>query len=159
MPRRGLPFDAYVDMSGDCWIWTGAKNSEGYGTYRKGKAHRISFERAFGTIPDGMVVCHRCDNPSCVNPAHLFIGTVAENNRDRALKGRSKGTFKSDASHPSRTRSGERHWSAKLSAAEVQSIRARRNSGESVKALAAHFNVHHATISRIARREWRKEVL
>lgn len=158
MAPLSRPFDDYVDKSGDCWIWTGAISSEGYGTYRNGKAHRIAFERAFGSIPTGMAICHRCDNPPCVNPVHLFAGTVADNNRDRASKGRSKGTFQSNDSHPARLQAGERHWAAKLSASDVETIRRLRLEGQTVTALGARFGVHHATISRIARHIYRKEV-
>lgn len=160
MPRIGLPFDAYVrKASADgCWPWTGARNSEGYGTYRKHKAHRFAYEKANGPIPGGMCVCHRCDNTSCVNPAHLFIGTIADNNKDRAAKGRSKGTFRSDGTHPARVRGGEAHWQAKLSNEAVQEIRRRRAMGETTVDLGNEFGVHSSTISRIARHEWRKEV-
>ena len=80
-----------------CWLWIGARFSDGYGRLRVGgrkgrevPAHRISFEVATGTVlPEDLCACHRCDNPPCVNPAHLFRGTVGDNNRDRAAKGRS----------------------------------------------------------------------
>lgn len=80
----------------ECWPWTGAASDEGYGRFllngRNGgyvMAHRYAWEQANGPIPDGLFVLHRCDNPRCVNPWHLFLGTKGDNNRDRAAKGRS----------------------------------------------------------------------
>lgn len=80
----------------DCWQWKGSKDSKGYGTLsnRKGfgyspeKAHRISFEKINGEIPDGFEICHKCDNPECTNPLHLFIGTHKENMMDMVSKNR-----------------------------------------------------------------------
>ena len=76
-----------------CWLWLGRPNHDGYGVfYLKGKylrSHRVAWTVFVGQVPDGMLVCHSCDVPNCVNPGHLWIGTAADNNRDRAKKGRS----------------------------------------------------------------------
>ena len=84
-----------------CWLWMGAVNQNGYGTWSGDKAHRISWRLHQGEIPKGMCVLHKCDVRVCVNPQHLFIGTIADNNRDAINKGR--------VVYP-----GERHGSAKL---------------------------------------------
>jgi hypothetical protein len=76
-----------------CWLWTLGTNSRGYGQFCSGGrsrlAHRAAWEVANGAIPSGMYVCHHCDTPACVNPAHLFLGTASDNARDREAKGRS----------------------------------------------------------------------
>lgn len=78
-----------------CWLWLGVKDRKGYGRITLGtknlKAHRVSFELANGRLDDGMLICHRCDNPSCVRPDHLFAGTASDNMRDAVRKGRLAG--------------------------------------------------------------------
>jgi hypothetical protein len=86
-------WDKVVKTDG-CWEWSGCRHPRGYGLARyMGKTvvtHRIAWMLERGAIPGGMVICHKCDNPPCVNPDHLFIGTQADNNRDRHQKGRTK---------------------------------------------------------------------
>lgn len=85
-----------------CWNWKAGKSSGGYGSYsvngKTEKAHRVSYRLYVGPIPEGMIVCHRCDNPSCVNPSHLFVGTQKDNVVDSVKKGRAKRAF--GISHP-----------------------------------------------------------
>ena len=83
-----------VKKTKDCWLWTGATTSWGYGTIGRGKtgtnapAHRVSWELHHGPIPDGLCILHHCDNPSCVRPDHLFLGTLKDNTQDMLKKGR-----------------------------------------------------------------------
>ena len=109
----------------DCWEWQGYKRN-GYGrittgsrtdgTRRTSSAHRVSYELEHGEIPEGMEVCHKCDNPSCINPKHLFLGTRQDNVNDREAKGRNI------------VQSGEAHSRAKLTQKEVKEARQKRAS-------------------------------
>ena len=85
-------FWSKVDKRGACWNWTASRMVSGYGVLKfRGRtcgAHRVAYELTHGPIPDGMVVMHSCDNPSCVNPAHLSLGTICDNMRDMYAKGR-----------------------------------------------------------------------
>lgn len=112
-------FWSKVDKSGDCWLWTGATYPNGYGAFRFGRiqttASRVSFQITFGEIPAGYVICHKCDNPPCVRPDHLFAGTQLENMQDRIQKGR--------INNGVRNQGGERNNNAKLSWPVVDSIR------------------------------------
>jgi hypothetical protein len=151
--KRNLNHDEYrewffsqVTVSGDCWIWNLAKDKDGYGVtsinqiYKK--AHRVSFELNSGKqIESKNIVCHKCDNPPCVNPAHLFLGTHRDNVLDMFSKKRN---------HP---RYGEFHPGRKLSEADIFEIRNRyslklRNGGQ----LAREFGVAPTTIWRAVNR-------
>jgi hypothetical protein len=156
-------FWSKVDRSGVCWVWTASRSTYGYGllwirgNVRMG-AHRASWSLAHGPIPVGMEVCHRCDNPRCVNPAHLFLGTHAENMADMARKGRAPGGRaygKRNARHtrPETTPRGERNGLAKLGAAAVLEIRQRHAAGETQRSLARAFEVTRQNIGYIVRRE------
>jgi hypothetical protein len=95
-----------VRRSEQCWIWTGPLSDLGYGKVmyrgRHWRAHRLAYTLSVGPIPTGVMVCHRCDVPACVNPAHLWLGTGLENVRDRDRKGRHAGTRRTSCprSHP-----------------------------------------------------------
>lgn len=86
-----------VEKSDTCWLWTASLAGKGYGQFAPGghqgtplMAHRVAWEITNGAIPDGLFVCHRCDNPKCVRPDHLFLGSNAENMQDASRKGRIK---------------------------------------------------------------------
>ena len=123
-----------------CWIWTATDRGNGYGCLMDGNrlisAHRFSYEIYHGAIASGNVICHRCDVPACVNPAHLFSGTSQENMLDKLAKGRAN------------TPSGERHHAAKLSSSDVDLI---MNSGKSGVDLAVQLGVTSSAISKVRR--------
>ncbi len=139
-----------VGSSTDCWEWTGAKTGFGYGHMtisgqKQIYAHRLSYAIHNGSISAGLHVCHSCDNPKCVNPAHLWLGTHAENMKDRNRKGRT---------NPPR---GDKSASAKLTEADVIDIRERakiRKLGD-INSMAKEFGVTRGTIyTVIARLTW-----
>lgn len=96
MKKLELRFWEKVEKSKNgCWNWISAKQYNGYGVFWVGngvskKAHRISYEMKNGKIPDGMYICHKCDNPGCVNPEHLFVGTASDNAQDMSNKKRGR---------------------------------------------------------------------
>ncbi|MYR75142.1 MULTISPECIES: HNH endonuclease [unclassified Streptomyces] len=126
----------------ECWEWTAALNEHGYGVMRPEgqrtgptiKAHRVSV-LLDGRAPEGLCVLHRCDNPPCVNPSHLFLGTKADNAADRDAKGRGN--------------TGEVNGQARLTVAQVLQIRARAAAGELQRVLAAEYGISRPTVSRI----------
>lgn len=147
-----------VQKSDGCWIWMGANDGRGYGSIREAgrgspllKAHRVSWLLHFGDPPRELCVLHRCDNPPCVNPGHLFLGTLSDNSRDAAAKGRLSLQVR-----PERACRAERHRSAKLTTSLVRQIRALRAEGWTQCALAERFRVSQAAISLVLLgRTWR----
>ena len=124
-----------------CWEWTGAKDRKGYGLFgRSGRAHRVAWERANDEpIPEGMCVCHRCDNPPCINPAHLFPDTIQGNNLDCVNKRR----------HARGTKSG----AAKLSDSDIKQIRL---DSRRAREIAAEYGVTDSHICAIKNgKKWR----
>lgn len=131
---------------GPCIEWLGPRNRQGYGVGKANKkrfrAHRQAWEDAFGPIPAGMFVCHRCDNPPCINVDHLFLGTAGDNNRDAREKGRGP--------------LGEANGQAKLSATQVRDIRKKYSDGGVTQAeLARQHGVYFTHINAIIlRKRW-----
>ncbi|MBA3583021.1 MAG: HNH endonuclease [Gemmatimonadetes bacterium] len=128
----------------DCWEWMGLRNARGYGRIKVGRSselvtHRVAWELTNGPIPDGLFVLHHCDNPPCVRPDHLFIGTTAENMADRDAKGRQA--------------RGQRQGRARLVESDVRYI---RSSTESQRELGRRFAVDRTTIKAVVERSsWR----
>lgn len=141
-----IEINSEPDLNSGCWIWSGCSCPQGYGKIpaKTGHylAHRASYAAFVGEIPDGLYVCHRCDTPSCVNPAHLFLGTAADNNWDKSRKGRARGA----------NLKGETNPQAKLSPETVARIRSSvfTKRGD-LAALARDLGVSHNTVTRALR--------
>lgn len=150
-------FWSKVEKTPSCWLWTATKLTSGFpygmiGTDGTNKlAHRVSYELAYGGIPEGMNVLHHCDNPSCVRPDHLFLGTQKENAHDMARKGRRRGGFDTI------NQDGERNRQAKVTTDMVRAIRRRYAQGDVYQAqLALEYGVSVTTVSQIiSRKRWR----
>ena len=148
-------FWSKVKKTPSCWEWIGSKDKNGYGSFRfKGHsrlAHRVSWLLNGGLIPHGLFLCHKCDNPSCVRPTHLFLGNQSDNMGDAKRKGRMPSGEKSSMRlHPDRIARGTRRWNAKLTDKIVLEIRGAAAAGWSFKTLATKFHVDRSQISRIA---------
>lgn len=140
----------------DCWLWQGAKNTDGYGivsvvvagkeTTRR--AHRLVYEMVNGPIADGMKICHTCDTPACCNPAHLWEGTHLENMEDMVAKGRGVGK------NP-----GEAHGRSKLTEGQVRDARRRWRRGERTSDMAKEFGVSSSVLQKAIDRETWSHIL
>ena len=164
-----------------CLEWTAARHPSGYGTFSIGgrrtsggsprAAHRVAWVIANGAIPDGLCVCHRCDNPPCVDPAHLFLGTLGDNYADMAAKGReARGDRLGTHTHPESRPTGSAHWArripertargerqgfAKLTEQAVREMRSLRAQGMTLADLARRYGVSpRATRAAVTRETW-----
>lgn len=148
-------FWSKADTSGSCWMWTGGRDKDGYGRFavsvgrfdgrqrqKHMRAHRLAYVLSKGAIPTGKLVLHSCDQPGCVNPDHLRVGTQKQNRADAVARGR--------------VPSGMLHHSAKLSRSDVIEIRKRRANGEKLQELADSFGITFGHVSAICKRQsWR----
>ena len=150
--KESLPLSArfayFADIRGedDCWLWRGYARENGYGSASIGRksvsAHKFSYELHYGSVPAGLVVMHTCDVKRCVNPYHLTLGTPSDNTQDALQKGRFP--------------VGEESSSARLTARDVDAIRAAFRSGDSKRSIAERFGVHRSTVQDIIHgRTWR----
>lgn len=150
--NKNGPIPQHCPELGPCWVWTGSGNPKGYGCAwfqkRLHKAHRVAFVLHHGRWPEPCCL-HRCDNPACCNPAHLFEGTKAENNADMTRKGR----------HGKTGARGQRNAASKLTDEAVRSVRALARSGSSQVAIARRFGVNHRQIGRVLSGERWKHVV
>lgn len=134
-----------IKSDAECWLWTGASNAGCYGRVRLPRqkrsdfAHRVAYQLKNGPIPEDRIICHRCGNSLCVNPAHLYAGTASENNMDRIRHGRQSGG----------ARKGEKHHMAKISDEQRIEIMRRLHAGEVGKKLASEYSISPTHISRL----------
>ena len=164
MPRGPRPkplsdrlFSRVQKQDSGCWEFTGSTAQQGYGSIydhskrRYVRAHRAAWELKNGPIPEGLFICHKCDNPCCVNPDHLFAGTHQDNVNDREAKGR--GNHSTEHLHH-----GFNRFAAKLTPEQVRSIREKASQGARPKDLAKEFNTHAVNVRLIIRRKTWQDV-
>lgn len=163
-----------------CWEWMAGCSNDGYGGIRNengrsSRAHRIAWRLTQGEIPEGMIVCHKCDNPKCCNPDHLFLGTTLDNVRDKWRKGRGpsgdrhgfrkhpesapRGERHGSRTHPERVPRGEHNGNSRLTLEQVREIRRLYIRYEvTLQSLADRFGVGLSTVSKIVYRvTWKEE--
>lgn len=134
----------YVETKNGCWNFLGNKDKDGYGVFGYGRgtqlrAHRASFQFHKKTSIDGFLVCHSCDNPSCINPNHLFLGNAKDNTQDMIKKGRRANLI------------GSNHPLSKLSDIDVICIKQQRLLGKNLKDIANQFGITFQTVSEICK--------
>jgi hypothetical protein len=125
-----------IKCENGCWEWTFYKDKDGYGIYKQRRAHRVAYELWKGKIPVGQLVRHKCDNPPCVNPEHLEIGTQSDNMRDMVERGRHRAKTCSQS-----IPRGEKHANSKLTEDDVREIRILRGFGFTFKELGNMYGI------------------
>ena len=145
-------FWAKVVKSDGCWEWTAKHDKNGYGRfspngqYSQVPAHRFSWELHNGPVPEGMLVCHRCDNPECTNPNHLFLGTPQDNMDDKVRKGRWKGCAPQRMSN---IVSNRRHPVKERLTASVDKLRTLRSEGKTLTEIGVIFECDKGSVRRV----------
>lgn len=147
------------DTNGGCWLWTKCSDQHGYGQISVGgkryRAHRLSYTMHIGPIPQGLDLCHRCDTPACINPAHLFPGTARDNAIDMARKGRAPMTRHPSQSYFGRadcTLKGEAHSRAKLSDEQIKDILSAHAQGMKRAKIATAFDISISYLDKVTAR-------
>ncbi len=157
-------FAENVQYGDGCWTWKGGRSPRGYGKIevsgRSLRAHRLSYELFVGEIPQGLMVCHTCDNPTCVRPDHLFLGTSQDNMDDKVRKGRqARGDAHYARVSPERLARGDKHGLVKLSDAQVLEIRSKYTGARGeVVGFARSYGVSRDLIHKIVHGKARKGV-
>ena len=152
MPPKRIPIsdrilNGIAKQGGACWLWQGSFGKDGYGVMGVGRqqkrTHRVAYECFVGEIPNGALVCHTCDNPACVNPDHLFVGTSKDNTADMIRKKRKYIMERSN------------HHGSKLTDDQVKDLVGMRKSGRKLKEIAVKYGIHFSTVSQIYLKETR----
>lgn len=164
--NKNGPVQPHCPELGPCWEWTAHRDNNGYGIISSQGgaklllAHRVGYEIQCGSIPAGMDVLHRCDNPPCIRGEHLFRGTQADNNRDMFAKGRgAKGPTHHSKLRPETVRRGERATFAKLTEQQVREIRTRYAATRALTALAIEYGIAKRNILKVVNRQTWKHVI
>jgi hypothetical protein len=141
-PARSLAarLEKYVDKSGECWLWTAAKNAKGYGICADGLVHRAVYRQYVGEIDSGLYVLHKCDVRNCCNPSHLYLGDQKQNMADMTERGRCgrRGA-----------KPGEAHPMAKITEAQAKDLLERAKRGVSTAVLASEFSLSRNYVQRV----------
>jgi hypothetical protein len=150
-------FFKQVEKTDYCWIWKACIDIDGYGRFSDKAhnirtAHRYSYFFHHGDIPHGMLVCHKCDNPICVNPDHLFIGSSKDNSNDMKAKNRAaKGQRHGSCTKPEKINRGNTHGMSKLIESDIPKIRNLIENKKTLREVANEFNVSRSSIHRIVK--------
>lgn len=156
---RYYGFYDHIEVTKSCWIWGGSVDKNGYGKFCNGRSHRFSYFLHFGEFPKDMWVLHTCDNPQCVNPNHLFIGTNQDNVDDRERKNRgAKGLKNGSYTKPETRRIGSLNGLSKFTEEQIVEIR-NMSPDKSQSQIAKIFNTTQVNIGRIINRKTWKHVV